>query len=269
MIKLLKGTLNKLGFDIKRKKSLEQNLFSLLCALKVNSGPSLERHFLNHCIQNYHDSKAQLMQDLMVDFFYNNRPGVFCEFGATDGVSLSNTWFLEKKRGWTGILAEPAKKWQNALVKNRPNSAIDYRCVYSSSDQKVKFSETDDGIYSTINEFIDNKDALQSERKHFETYDVKTVSLNRLLVDHAVTNLDFLSVDTEGSEFLILKEFDFNRPAINIVCVEHNYLDNRENIFRLLSDNQYIRIFTDLSLFDDWYIQKDFLHRKLKDLELV
>ena len=269
MIKLLKGTLNKLGLDIKRKKSLEQNIFSLLCALKVDRGFSLERHFLNHCIENFHESKAQLMQDLMVDFFYDNKPGVFCEFGATNGVSLSNTWFLEKKRGWSGILAEPAKKWQESLVINRPNSKIDYRCVYSISDEIVKFSETNDGIYSTINEFIDNKDALQSERQNFETYDVKTVSLNRLLIDHAITNLDFLSVDTEGSEFLILREFDFSRHAINIICVEHNYLDNREDIFRLLSDNQYVRIFTDLSLFDDWYVREDFLNTKLKHLKLI
>src|ERR1017187_1984592 len=51
-------------------------------------------------------SKSQLRQDLMVlselDF---KRGGYFVEFGATNGVTLSNTYLLEKEYGWTGILA--------------------------------------------------------------------------------------------------------------------------------------------------------------------
>ena len=54
-------------------------------------------------------SRSQLRQDIFVlctlDF---KRNGFFVEFGATNGVDLSNSYLLETEFNWTGILAEPA-----------------------------------------------------------------------------------------------------------------------------------------------------------------
>ena len=66
------------------------------------------------------ESQAQLWQDLFVLHELDlKRDGYFVEFGATNGVSLSNTHLLEKRFGWKGILAEPARCWHAALEKNR------------------------------------------------------------------------------------------------------------------------------------------------------
>lgn len=69
------------------------------------------------------------------------RHGLFVEFGATNGLDLSNTWLLEKQFGWTGILAEPATVWHEDLKRNRTGS-IDERCVWSRSGEALQFSET-------------------------------------------------------------------------------------------------------------------------------
>ncbi len=37
--------------------------------------------------------------------------GFFVELGASDGMSLRNSWLLDKWLGWKGILAEPASNW--------------------------------------------------------------------------------------------------------------------------------------------------------------
>lgn len=63
-------------------------------------------------------SMSQLGQDLWVLEQTNyKRGGYFVEFGATDGVMLSNTWLLEEEFGWTGLLAEPNPKFFAKLKK--------------------------------------------------------------------------------------------------------------------------------------------------------
>ena len=71
-------------------------------------------------------SKSQLRQDLFVLSELNFKVGgYFVEFGATNGIDLSNTYFLEEKFSWRGILVEPAKIWHQELSENRKKSAID------------------------------------------------------------------------------------------------------------------------------------------------
>ena len=69
-----------------------------------------------------------------------------------------------------------------------------------------------------------------------------------------------MSVDTEGSEFLILNSFDFQKYKIKVVTVEHNFCDpDRKQIFDLLASKNFVRILEPFSKFDDWYVQKSVL----------
>src|SRR5436189_1252600 len=72
-----------------------------------NESPELAA-FLSYAATNAHRSHAQLFQDLFVlETVKEKRDGFFVEFGATNGVDLSNTALLERDYGWKGILAEP------------------------------------------------------------------------------------------------------------------------------------------------------------------
>lgn len=76
-----------------------------------------------------------------------------------------------------------------------------------------------------------------------------------LLARHgAPAEIDYLSVDTEGSEFDILEHFDFDRYKIRIITCEHNFTPNRERVFRLLASKGYRRKFENLSKADDGYV---------------
>ncbi len=77
--------------------------------------------------------KSQLGQEIFT-LCENNfkRDGYFVEFGATNGIELSNTYVLEKEFGWNGILAEPALVWHNQLYENR-SCNIDIDCVWTNS----------------------------------------------------------------------------------------------------------------------------------------
>ncbi|MBT8545252.1 FkbM family methyltransferase [Polynucleobacter paneuropaeus] len=86
---------------------------------------------------------------------------------------------------------------------------------------------------------------------------MKTISLADLLIKHnAPKVIDYLSIDTEGSEYEILSHFDFESHQINIITIEHNYTEMREKIYNLLVSKGYKRKYLGLSKWDDWYVRQ-------------
>jgi hypothetical protein len=90
-------------------------------------------------------------------------------------------------------------------------------------------------------------------------YHVETVSLGDLLAQHkAPGQIDYLSIDTEGSELTILRALDFDRWRFHIITVEHNWVQSaRDGIHSLLTSHRYVRVLPECSLWDDWYINRD------------
>ena len=205
-------------------------------------------------IENLSFSRSQIRQDLFVLNELNfKRNGFFIEFGAANGLDNSNTFILENKFGWDGLLAEPAKIYHQKLVINR-KCQIEKKCIWTESKKKLKFKETSLPGLSTIEHFS-YSDHHKNLRKNGELYSVETLSLNDFLFKYNAPNvIDYLSIDTEGSEYEILKNFNFDKYKFNVITVEHNYSKNREKIFSLLTKNGYCRKFEELSQFDDWYV---------------
>lgn len=246
-----------LGFSIRRTKDLiatEALAQSGLGLRFLSESPKTSDIPLSEAWRITGASKSQLGQDVLaLSRVGLDEAAFFVEFGATNGINLSNTFLLEKEFGWQGILCEPARSWQEDLKKSR-NCAIDNRCVYSSSGETISFSETHVGELSTISRFM-NSDANKVLRKPSATYQVQTVSLMDLLKTHnAPSYIDFLSIDTEGSEFEILNAFDFEQYSFGLICVEHNFTENRASLRTLLTSKGYSQVYPEFSAFDDWYV---------------
>ena len=203
-------------------------------------------------------SKSQLRQDLFVlcehDFKQN---GYFIEFGAADGILGSNSYLLEKQFNWDGILCEPGKYAKDALKNNR-SVVIEQKCVWESSSEEILFNETEEKLLSTIDSFS-KSDNHSEARKKGKRYNVETISLLDLLnKNKAPKVIDYLSIDTEGSEFKILNKFDFNQYKFKVITCEHNFTSSRDKIFNLLTANGYKRKWEHISNFDDWYVLEMF-----------
>jgi len=206
-----------------------------------------------HFVRNLEFSHSQFFQDLFVSSeLAGKRDGFFVEVGACDGRRFSNSLFFKRNLNWTGILAEPAKAWHRELMLNR-KARIDKRAVWHSSGLKLLFNETKAKEVSTLAQFSD-LDFHANLRKDGNTYEVETITLGDLLESHAAPPIiDYLSIDTEGSEFEILSNFDFKKRLIQSITCEHNYTPNRDKIFNLLTSKGYQRKFVEFSDCDDWY----------------
>jgi FkbM family methyltransferase len=215
------------------------------------------QEFIVFALQRAGRSHAQLFQDLLVEFVLGQRAGTFIEVGAFDGQTLSNTLYLERDLGWTGVLAEPAKVHHAAIRQARPAAKLETRCVFDVTGRQVSFSEMQIGELSTIDGFGGN-DHMQRHRKARNTYSVQTVSLDDLVKEHfGERTIDYVSIDTEGTESRILSSYSFiGRPAL--MTVEHNHAPQRDTIRRLMVDQRgYVPLMQGISCFDDWFVRAD------------
>ena len=207
-------------------------------------------------IKNFKNSKSQIFQDLfcLVELWPEiTESSFFVEFGATNGIDLSNTFLFEKYFGMNGILAEPARVWKQALYANR-NTNISTRCLWTESNSVLTFVEDVIPDLSRV-AFSSTSDFQDKFRSTQHVYTVETISLNDLLVEFdAPKIIDYISVDTEGSEFEILSSFNFRKHRFNFISVEHNFTKNQRKIDALLEENGYKRIHRLVSLWDAWYV---------------
>lgn len=219
----------------------------------------MDENLLNKSIKKYQgNTYSQLKQDIFVLILTNfKRNGFFVEFGVMDGLDLSNTLLLEKEYNWSGILSEPSKIHHDQIKTNR-TAKFDPRAVYSKTGHSLSFKEVDIAGLSGLNDYF-QKDGHGKNREVGTEYLVETISLHDLLEqNNAPYVIDYLSVDTEGSEYEILSNFDFTSYQINILTVEHNYIkETRKNIKDYLESKGYSRILEGRSKWDDWYILKN------------
>ncbi len=249
MKKLIKYLASVIGIGVTNSNRLA------LLEQTADSGPQL-MELMMQALGLQKNSKSQMGPDLIALLSANLKRGAyFVEFGATNGVDLSNSFLLEKDYGWEGILAEPAHCWHADLRKNR-SAAIDTDCVWTSSGQTLNFNMVPDAELSTIDSFSAS-DKHQEERRHGVRYPVNTISLLDLLRRHGAPKyIDYLSIDTEGSEFKILSAFDFDEYHFGFISCEHNYTADRERIHGLLTKYGYVRRMAGLSKWDDWYFSE-------------
>jgi FkbM family methyltransferase len=207
-------------------------------------------------------SRSQLGQDLLVLEFYNHtRNGYFLEVGAHNGVLFSNTYLLETEYGWTGICMEPTPHNFAKLVESRPGSYCSNKAAYHTSGLTVEFDVANNcDSVSGISANIDCHKVFVDYNK--TTIRVETTTLSDLLrVQNAPSFIHYMSLDTEGSEYDILRGFPFDTHIVGLLHIEHNHVEPRRTLIReLLRSKGYV--FTGANGVDDCYVHSSIVRQK-------
>jgi FkbM family methyltransferase len=232
---------------------LTNHLNSLLRRFVVKSS-TLERankeiNALSELLRFRSNSQSEYFQDIWVAKSIG-RDGFFVEFGAADGRTISNTYLLESELGWNGILAEPCRAFHPQLAKNR-TCIIDHRAVWTSSGDKLTFSESKDAFLSGVS----STQYLNAGIPTTGTYPVVTVTLSDLLKEHnAPRTIDFLSIDTEGGETEILKDFltegDYH---VKLICIEHSWRREDNHLLGWMHSKGFRRVYENIPSRDFWF----------------
>jgi FkbM family methyltransferase len=228
--------------------------------------------------------QSQMGQDLFLNrwLFKNCGPGFFVDVGAFDGQLGSNTFFFEKRLGWSGMAFEPNPPAFEALRRTRSCQAIQ-GCAYNR-DGEVSFLALADNapsrrtkellrpanfsslaldpahgavMLSGIHEHIDNMPRVEQVRELWRlNQSVVTVHCHRIdsvLAEHGVSTVDYLSIDVEGAELQVLEGIDFTKIRVNVIGVERSRCF--PNVYRLLVDAGFD--YHGLLFFDEIFVHRD------------
>jgi len=180
---------------------------------------------------------SQLKQDKWVDTFLDHKEnGYFVELGAGDGMYISNSLFFERNRKWNGICIEANPKYYEDLIKNRVCNTSNF-CISDEDDKELDFAVCDDisGAIMSIKPFSKCHNIIK----------VKTKTLESVLKEYnAPKHIDYLSLDVDGHEYIVLKDFPFSKYIFNCITVAHNETligpKLRNQIRQLLEKNSYV-----------------------------
>jgi FkbM family methyltransferase len=198
-------------------------------------------------IENYVGEKnkyySQYNQDRNLEnaIFKGYKNGVFVDVGAYDGVDINNTLYFETTNNWRGINIEPIEKVYKRLNSNRKKS-INIKAVISDEEELIEYVifnnelEMLSGIkknYSDLQNIrVDSEmKSLQEELK--TTQLIKTKRLETILDEYNILNINYLSIDVEGSELNVVKSINFEKVLIDVIGFENNIMCTTNENFKL------------------------------------
>lgn len=182
-----------------------------------------------------HLFRAQFGEDRVLWQVFRQRPaGFFVEVGAYDGVTLSNTFFLEQM-GWRGILIEPIPELAQRAAQSRPRSrVVQGACSRSGSSGTATFTVAKNvPVLSYLSADEGHVQRCRDEGAELVPIEVPVFALDDVLLSERTSappalspwrhsggwEVDLVSIDTEGAEMDVLGGFNLDRfrPAVLVI----------------------------------------------------
>jgi len=154
---------------------------------------------------------------------------------------------LFHKLGWKGINIDLNPLTIELFNIARPEDVNICAAISNKSGTKNLFFDHDLSSLNTINKnhtkFLKKAFGIKKLKKK----KVKTYTLNNILRDNNIHQIDFMNIDIEGNELEVLKTLDFKKFDIKVICIEIvNYDDyskdikiNKDKIFKIFKKNNY------------------------------
>jgi FkbM family methyltransferase len=236
-----------------RKREKERIFLNLpkIKQITKNFCPPILWSFLSNLKNKTLKYRSLYNLDKKIESYVNFNNGYFVELGANDGITFSNTYYFEKYRGWRGILIEPVPHNYLKCLENRSKETQVFCNACVSFQYKEKFVEiiysdmmsTSLGLETDINNPENHsliaKQFLKKDENNFNFGAIANQLNNILLKADAPKQIDFLSLDVEGTEIEVLKGINHNEYRFKFICIESRDIQKMTNY---LSINNYLLI---------------------------
>lgn len=171
--------------------------------------------------------------------YLNYKNGIFVEAGANNGLSQSNTFFLEKALKWKGILVEGIPELYSKCKKNRRGSKVFHAGLvpkdYKKSTLKMNYANlmsVAEGAMKPhqLKKHIQEGLEVQKIERSY-TVEIPAMTFEKILDEAGYLNIDFLSIDLEGFEIEALKGWNFEKYRPKFILIEVRDLNEVDSFF--------------------------------------
>ena len=153
-------------------------------------------------------------EDLILAKLFNYKPtGFFIDVGANEPVKLNNT-YLFYKLGWKGLNFEPIPELAEKFKSKRSNDIVINKAM-SNFVGEAEFS-------AGKNEYEVNSSLLKVNLPKQKMIKVFVDKLENILDQLKVKEIDFISIDTEGTEVDVLEGLNLDKYRPRFILVEYN-----------------------------------------------
>lgn len=162
-------------------------------------------------------------EQVILDYF-GNKIGNLLDIGANDGITLSNSRKLIEL-GWSGDLIEPSPTAFAKLKKlySRKKKVNTHNIALCDVSGKMKFYESGTHLNNGDTDLLSTL-SLTDKQKWESTTDYTETEVNALTWNDFQTGklYDFINIDAEGYDLIILKQLDLFDLGCSCLCIEHN-----------------------------------------------
>lgn len=172
----------------------------------------------------------------------------FIQIGAFDGLSHDIFYPLFINQNWDGLFVEPRQKHFNSLKRNYQNTPYKFENSAITNEPGLVnlYNFREEYIYSSWQEGCaslvpaKHKQLSQLPLSALSIEKAKGISLDMLLKKYTIQDLNLLVIDTEGYDFEILKQINFQTLLPDFIFYEHSHLgDQRETSFEFIRSKHY------------------------------
>jgi len=263
----IKKILKKSKYSIVANTTLEFLKYDLISTARnnFNSMSEFEKDILKKLIfhmttdcKETKNSRSQLGQDYLAQAALGNTSsGFFVEIGGGDPIIASNSYLLQKSFKWRGIIVEPNPELikQTLEVRCQNNEVSVYPFALSKNNGFENFLPS--GMLGTFERYIDgdfHSDQRNRLKKSKGVIRVETKTPATFVKECNIFNIDFMSIDSEGSEWEIIANWPFDVIKPKVICIEVNNRGFELDILNLLKGKKYVNVLRRISKYDLWFV---------------
>jgi FkbM family methyltransferase len=172
------------------------------------------------------------------DYFQDRRDGVFLDVGANHHELKNNTYFLEKRLGWSGVAVDALAEFAEGYKTYRPRTKFVAMFASDVPDSRVQFFVPDNNLVASA-----DPDFVKKYGNAGEAREVPSTTLTAVLDQAGIRKVDYMSMDIELAEPKALAGFDIDRFKPDLVCIEvHPKV--RQQIIDYFAKHQYVLVGT-------------------------